>query len=193
MWSLGVVFILFIGMRNLLFCINYSCELDMLVILTLFVCRGMDGRKPPSYFYLFICLSCGKWLGIVGHEKIPTLMSSCCALHQMLLATEQWGYGASPSHISQHCAEPPYTSTDGAPWSSMVAQQGPSKCHSHVGRMAFQLVFHPLRALYLAWYCSVWWWQNSCASQKYDTGCFFPSLDCFYLPMSGKWIHLLHS
>lgn len=71
MWSLGVVFILFIGVRNLLFCINYSCQLDMPVILTLFVSGGMGGRKPPSYFYLFISLSCGKWLGIMGHEKIP--------------------------------------------------------------------------------------------------------------------------
>lgn len=60
MWSLGVVFILFIGVRNLLFCINYSCQLDMPVILTLFVSGGMGGRKPPSYFYLFISLSCGK-------------------------------------------------------------------------------------------------------------------------------------
>jgi len=47
MWSLGVVFILFIGIRNLLVCINYSCELDMLMIVTLFVFGGMGSRKPP--------------------------------------------------------------------------------------------------------------------------------------------------
>lgn len=119
MWSLGVVFILFIGVRNLLFCINYSCELDMLVIFTLFVSGGMGGKKPPVYFHLFICLSCGKWLGIVGHEK-----SSCCALHQMLLATEQWGYwGISITRVTALCRASLYQHW----WSSMVLHGGTAR------------------------------------------------------------------
>lgn len=79
MWSLGVVFILFIGIRNLLFCINYSCELNMLVILTLFVFGEIGRRKPPKYFFFFFSEK------VIGNheawENPSTNIITLCTLH----------------------------------------------------------------------------------------------------------------
>lgn len=91
--------------------------------------RWVEGSHQNAFFFFL-----RKWLEIMRHEKIPARISSPCAPCTPQIA---------PGHTTNKGVEPPCAGLDGPPWFSVVAQQGPSKCHSHnhAGKNGFPVFF----------------------------------------------------